>query len=148
MHKDKPHDCSGPPTCGSIETTEETTNPAEKVRLPSTTLGNCFRLGDNPSNQQHRKNDILFNCCCRFDFGASRSNSPSDSVDCIHVHDGIRGGKHFARTRRFHSRLKSDSDLRTCAWAVLLLYFHLATSGTKMRLGTRLRRISKLNFPR
>lgn len=50
-HKDKPHDCSGPPTCGSIETTEETTNPAEKVRLPGTDIGYCSRLGDNCQGQ-------------------------------------------------------------------------------------------------
>ncbi len=33
--KHKPHDCSGPPSCGSIPTTEATNNAAEKL----------FRLG-------------------------------------------------------------------------------------------------------
>ena len=39
-HKDKPHDCSGPPECGSVQTTEVTDNPAEKFYLPGTSQDN------------------------------------------------------------------------------------------------------------
>jgi len=40
-HKHKPHPCSGPTTCGSIPTTERTTNNAEKLYIPGFRLVDC-----------------------------------------------------------------------------------------------------------
>ncbi len=40
-HKHKPHDCSGPSNRGTVPTTDETTNNAEKLYLPGSNVNNC-----------------------------------------------------------------------------------------------------------
>lgn len=44
--KHKPHPCSGPSSCGSIPTTEASTNWAELLYLDGTSTANCF-TGNN-----------------------------------------------------------------------------------------------------
>jgi len=48
-HKHLAHDCSGATTCGSIPTTEETNNNAEKLYVPGTTVIHCSNGMNNCS---------------------------------------------------------------------------------------------------
>lgn len=49
-HKHKPHQCSGPTSCGSLPTTEASSNDAETLYLPGDpdkNTQNCSVLGEN-----------------------------------------------------------------------------------------------------
>jgi hypothetical protein len=59
-HKHKPHPCSGPTTCGSIPTTDVTTNNAEKYYIPGTKELDCATTGRSCTGKATEADDKCY----------------------------------------------------------------------------------------